>query len=247
MVMGMNDLLLRSVRIIGDGRLVDVSVVAGTVVAVGPGLEVPAAAEVSKTAGFSKTTAVIDLDGRWLMPGLWDGHVHFTQWARHRGRIDLSQATSAADAAATLRSHLASATAGVPVVGRGFQDALWPDALDPRFLSGTLIEAGDVPVIAVAHDLHCVWLNSAAAALVGAPHAGVLRERDAFAAEMALDVVMGEAESLVDDALAEASSRGVVGVRDLELADNVAAWIGRLANVGTMRCHNELYIWEVLY
>lgn len=226
----MNDLLLRRVRIIGDGRLVDVSVVSGKVAGVGPGLEVPAAGE------------VIDLDGRWLMPGLWDAHVHFTQWARHRGRIDLSGAVSAADAAATLRAHVGSrapvvghglaAPAGPAagaVVGRGFQDALWPDALDPGFLTGELIEAGGVPVIAISHDLHCVWLNAAAAALLGAPHAGVLREVDAFAAEIALDRVMGDAEALVDAAAAEAASRGVVGVRDLEFADNVESWSGRVA------------------
>src|SRR5680860_1708580 len=32
---------------------------------------------------------VIDLDGRWLMPGLVDHHVHFTMWAKHRGRVSV--------------------------------------------------------------------------------------------------------------------------------------------------------------
>jgi len=92
-----------------------------------------------------------------------------------------------------------------------------------------LLERGGVPVVAISHDLHCVWLNAAAAALLGAPHAGVLREHDAFAAEIALDEVTGDAEALVAAAARAAAARGLVGIRDLEFADNVETWSGRVA------------------
>jgi dihydroorotase-like cyclic amidohydrolase len=42
----------------------------------------------------------IEADGRWLVPGLWDQHVHFSQWAMNRMRVDLAPATSADSAAA---------------------------------------------------------------------------------------------------------------------------------------------------
>ena len=210
----MTTVLLRGARIVGDGREVDVAIVDGRVAAGGNAQETPPGGD------------VIDLGGRWLMPGLWDAHVHFTQWSRHLGRVDLSGARSAAQAAATLLAHLpgsgGDASQG-PVVGRGFQDALWPDAPTAELLRASS------PVVALSHDLHCVWLNDAAARLLGAPSAGLLREADAFAAEMALDRAMGGVEDLVDMAAAGAASLGVVGIRDLELADNVPDWQHRLA------------------
>jgi predicted amidohydrolase YtcJ len=204
----MTSLVLRRARLLGEGRETDVAIVEGRVAALGEGL-------LSLPGGED-----IDLDGRWLMPGLWDAHVHFTQWARHLGRVDLSRALSAADAAVTLLSHVGSGES--PVVGRGFQDALWPDVLTAELL------ASPAPVVAISHDLHCVWLNDAGARLVGASSAGVLREADAFAAEIALDVALGEAEHLAEAAAAAASARGLVGIRDLEFADNVPAWVGRI-------------------
>jgi len=203
-------LVLRRARVIGDGRLIDVAIRDGHVTAVGRALEVP------------RLTAELNLDGRWVMPGLWDAHVHFAQWSRQAGRIDLSAASTAADAAATLLAHVDGA--GI-VVGRGFQDALWPDSPLASHLDVT-----SVPVVAVSHDLHCVWLNEAAAGVLDAPHAGVLREAEAFAAEVALDAVMGDGEPSVAAAAAAATARGIVGIRDLEFADNVAAWTARVGN-----------------
>ena len=218
----MTSLVLRRARIIGDGRLIDVAIHGGRVSAVGRALEV------------AHDCAHIDLDGRWIMPGLWDAHAHFTQWSRQAGRVDLHGAQSAVEAAATL---LARVDGPGLVVGRGFQDALWPDQLTADALA-----AGGAPVVAVSHDLHCVWLNEAAASVLGAPHAGVLREAEAFAAEVALDRVMGGGERLVAAAVAAATARGIVGVRDLEFDDNVARWGERAA-----RGHDSLRIEACIY
>ena len=168
----------------------------------------------------------LDLDGRWLMPGLWDAHVHFTQWARQSGRIDVSAARSAAEAVALL---VAAARTATLVVGRGFQDALWPDAPTAEALD--LAFAGRA-VVVVSHDLHSVWLNTAAAARFGAPAAGLIRESAAFAVEIALDSAASPAEDrlLLEAAARTAAARGVVGIRDLEMADNVASWAARVGD-----------------
>ena len=61
-------LLLRRARLVGAGdELVDVLVREGRVAALAPRVEADAATE------------VIDLDGRFVHPGLWDGHVHSGQ------------------------------------------------------------------------------------------------------------------------------------------------------------------------
>jgi predicted amidohydrolase YtcJ len=183
----------------------------------------------------------LDLDGRWLMPGMWDAHAHFTQWARSRRRIDVSAARSAAEGVSLLLagsgagSHAGSgavvATAlspGSTVVGRGFQDALWPDAPTAEALD---LAFPGLAVVVISHDLHSVWLSSAAAARFGAPHAGLVREDAAFAVQIALEDSASAAEDvqLVHDAARAAAARGVVGIRDLEMADNVASWTARVA------------------
>src|SRR5690606_10320703 len=101
----------------------------------------------------------VDLDGRWVIPGLWDHHVHFGAWAMVSRRVDVSAARSAAEAAAIVRAAVAAEPPheGAVVIGHGFRDGLWPDAPAPA-----LLEVGDVPVVLVSADVHCTWANRAA-------------------------------------------------------------------------------------
>ena len=216
--------MLRRVRVIGDGRLVDIAIDRGHVTAVGRALDpVPGAAQ-------------IDLDGRWVMPGLWDAHVHFTQWARFLARIDVSGTASAAEVVERL---VAAAPAGDLIVGRGFQDALWPDAPTAQALD---LAFPGRSVVVVSHDLHSVWLNTAAAGRFGAPSAGLVREAEAFAVQVALGSAATDDRELVRAAAQSAASRGVVGIRELEMADNVAVWQGRvLDGLRTLRVNAGIY------
>ena len=84
--------LLRAATL--DGVRTDVRVEDGTITAIGPDLAAPRGAE------------VVDLDGRVLLPGLWDAHVHFDQWTLGRRRLDVGPATSAAETAALVAQRL---------------------------------------------------------------------------------------------------------------------------------------------
>src|SRR5690625_2867676 len=66
---------------------------------------------------------VVAAEGRYLLPGLWDEHTHMVQWALAMSRLDLSQATSAADALDLVAA--ARPADGGPLVGYGFRDATW--------------------------------------------------------------------------------------------------------------------------
>lgn len=164
---------------------------------------------------------VISAEGRWIIPGLYDGHVHATQYAIDRSRIDLSTATSAA---ATAQLVSAAAERGTPAVGSRFRDALWPDVpttqlLDERF--------GDHPVVLISGDLHCGWANRAGWALLGVTDVpeGVLREKpwmDALGRMPAPPVERSDVA--LDAALRQAAGRGLVGLRDFEFADNLTSW-----------------------
>lgn len=200
--------------LIGDGRVgdrrVDVRIEHGLI------------AEVGKHLG----TPDIDLAGRWLIPGLWDHHVHFTQWTLTSQRIDLSSAASAVQAAELLRGADGSADI---VIGANFRDGLWPDAPSRAVLDGA---TGAVPAVLVSGDLHCVWLNSAALARFGHPEhpTGLLVEEDAFAVERQIaELPEQTVDSWARQAAAAAAARGVVGIVDYEMAWNREHWQRRIA------------------
>lgn len=236
------DLVLASVRQPGDGTCFDVHLCGGAVSAIIPSRQdapaVPAA------------TRVVDLDGRYVIPGLWDEHVHMTQWALASNRLDLSAAGSAREAAAVVGSHLAGTAAaeslvagavtgvgggiGVPgpvqtLVGVGFRDAVWPDLPSLALLDS--VTRGR-PAALISHDLHSVWLNSAAAQRYGVPvdSDGLLREDPAFA----LTGQLGQLPDTVVDpwvrqAGRAAAARGVVGIVDFEMTWNRDAWLRRIS------------------
>jgi predicted amidohydrolase YtcJ len=211
--------LLRSARLVGTpGEPVSLLVEDGIITAVGEGLE-------------SSAARTVDLDGRWVSPGLWDSHVHMGQWALMRQRLDLSSATSAAAAAALVAGRLLSMppAAGQPLIGYGFQDGLWPDAPTRELLDAV---GPDVPVVLVSKDLHAAWLNTRALALHGhADHpTGVLREQAAFEVNARISLVPDEhLDGWVGEAVDAAAARGVVGIVDLEMTLSLDRWARRVA------------------
>ncbi len=172
---------------------------------------------------------VIDGRGAWVLPGLWDHHVHMVQWALAAERVPLRDVTSAVDAAQKM-SH-APVQADGRRVGSGYRDVLWADA--PEL---TLLDAAtkDVPTYLINADVHSVWLNSAALRREGfseeeAPD-GVLREADAFEISRRLNAAdPAVADVAVLQAARRAAARGVVGLVDFDMAWNADAWARRTA------------------
>lgn len=178
------------------------------------------------------TAEEVHLDGRWLVPGLWDNHVHFSQWAMVQQRLDVSSAESARETAdvvaAAVRASAPTASVG-PLIGFGFRDGLWPDAPGLALLDEA---AGTIPVVLVSADLHAVWLNSAALALYGrgGHPTGLFREDEAFEITRLINTVPDPIlDSWADDAARKAAARGVVGIIDLEMQWNLETWTRRIA------------------
>lgn len=213
-------LILAGVRLPGAVAALDVHVEAGVVRAIAPTGALPA------TSGAER----LDLDGRWIVPGLWDRHVHMAQWAMAARRIDLADVSSAADAAELVAASVRAGAA--EVIGMGYRDGLWPDRQRIDLFDAV---AGDVPVVLVSGDLHSCWVNTAAARRHGlleqAGASGVLREGDCFRLVRELDDVADDAlDAWVADAAAAAASRGVVGIVDYEMRWNRDDWVRRVAH-----------------
>lgn len=171
---------------------------------------------------------VLDGGGGWLLPGLWDHHVHMNQWARLAHRVPLGRARSAVEAAALIGAEEPGDDG--TRVGTGFRDGLWADAPSLAVLDRA---TGGIPSYLLSADLHSVWLNSAALARAGhAGHpTGLLREDEAFAVMRALDQVpVEQSDAWVSRAATDAAARGVVGIVDLDMEWNETAWARRVSN-----------------
>jgi predicted amidohydrolase YtcJ len=230
-------LFLHNARLPGSDDVVDLEVRDGVVRRIGyidPAERISAtvdggSAGVGSAGVGSAGVGSIDLAGRWVIPGLWDNHVHFSQWAQTARRLDVRGAASAVEAAALVGQRMAAVGAGEALVGYGFRDGLWHDAPNRELLDAV---SGDVPVVLVSGDLHCCWLNTAALTLHGftGHPTGLLREADCFAVQRAIDTVADAVmDAWADEAARAAAARGVVGIVDLEMTWNLGHWMRRIA------------------
>ncbi|PPI55234.1 hypothetical protein [Rathayibacter toxicus] len=89
------DCLLGGARLLGATRTTSVLVRDGYI------------AVVDDDPRVAPEVEVRDRDGRWLLPGLWDEHVHFSQWAMMAPRLDVSTAQSASEAARAVQERAA--------------------------------------------------------------------------------------------------------------------------------------------
>ena len=183
-------------------------------------------ADIAPSGALPLRGRVWDGDGAWILPGLWDHHVHTVQWALAAQREDLSGTTSAVEAAA--RMARAAVLGDGRRVGTGFRDVRWTDRPDLTLLDE---HTGEVPTYLINADVHSVWLNSAAFRREGFAAAadGVLREEDAFEISRRLNAAdPAVADEAVLAASRRAASRGVVGLVDYDMAWNAEAWVRRL-------------------
>lgn len=212
---------VRAVRVAGPGREllptdepVDLVLAGGRIIDIAP------------TGNLRPTGPVIEGEGGWLLPGLWDHHVHALQWALAADRVPLGEVASARDAAAIMA--LAPVADGRRV-GSGFRDGLWPDAPSLVLLDDA---CGEVPTYLINADVHSVWMNAAAFRREGfAPVAsGVLVEEDAFEISRRLNAVEPDAADAAVERMARAAAaRGIVGMVDLDMTWNDEPWQRRAA------------------
>ena len=214
--------LVRGVRLVPVGRPappgpVDLRLREGVVQEVGAGL-VPRSDE-----------QVLEADGRWAVPGLWDAHVHLQTWARSLVRLDVSGTSSAEQVLAVVAEHLAGqADDGAPVIGYGQRTATWPRSPTVAELDAV---CGGRAVALVSGDGHSGWLSSRALERLGlAPRTGPVEEAEWFAAFARLDRLGPETggAAALGTALADAARLGVVGVTDVEWERGPFVWPSRV-------------------
>ncbi len=135
-----------------------VAIRGGKIVAVGSD------AEVGKLRAAG--TKVIDAQGRLVLPGFVDSHIHFLDGSFSLGRVNLEGAKDPADIQQRLREYAAQHPGAGWVLGRGWNYAMFGAVALPhkKYLDEIF---PDRPVFLEGYDGHTYWVNSKALALAG--------------------------------------------------------------------------------
>ncbi|HYG94658.1 MAG TPA: amidohydrolase family protein [Nocardioides sp.] len=184
-------------------------------------------AEVGERLQRRPGTEEHDAAGRWLVPGLWDAHVHLGQWTLSQQRLDTGRLRSVDEAVALVAATVAEQP-GKPVVAWGHRPATW--TTEPTVAALDAV-SGVTPVILIAGDGHHAWLNSAAQAALGiAVREDMVRENEWYAAyDRLFEITAGDGISpaAYRATLDRAAAMGVVGLVDLEFVGGYRAWRDR--------------------
>ena len=208
---------------------VDILVQGGRIVAIAPELPDPG-------------IPVVAAEGRWLLPGLWDHHVHLSQWARTLTWLDVSGTSSPSEVVSRVAAALTTSSEPV-LTGYGFRSAAW--SLQPTIAELDAV-SGDRPVVLISGDGHNGWLNSVALAMLGVPvRSGALDELDWFPVFARLEELPRDKavdEAAYREAVRRAGACGVVGITDMEFGRGYLDWPERaVRGIGGLRVRTATY------
>ena len=120
---------------------------------------------VGKTLDLQKykgpQTQVIDLDGRFVMPGFNDAHVHLADAGMKKLSVDLTGVKSLDELRERVAKKVEQSSAGEWIVGGGWDETLWPVKVPPTRWDLDEV-SGDHPVLLTRIDEHIGVANTRA-------------------------------------------------------------------------------------
>jgi predicted amidohydrolase YtcJ len=195
----------------------------------------------------------VNLDGRCVVPGLADAHVHFPTWSLAQRQVRLEAARSLDDAVALVAEAVPAVPAAAWLRGVGWRDGDWTEPPSRVALDRV---APDTPVALFSKDYHSLWLNGAALARADGPidvpggvverdehgePTGVLRENAAWTfRDRHTRPTVSEMVEASRAGLRIAASRGVTAIHDKD------GWLGAFEVFERLREGDELTlrVWQ---
>ncbi|YBV94673.1 amidohydrolase (plasmid) [Phyllobacteriaceae bacterium JZ32] len=222
----------------------------GIVVAVGSNDEV---------LGSGEHEALIDLGGRFMMPGFIDAHLHFAMGADYLNDVGVRDAKTMAEVLTRLAAYAEKFPDKKWIVGQEFSYG-YPD-LGPTGFHKSAFDAvvKDRPVYFRSGMAHAAWANSKALELAGItrstadPEGGII-ERDAdgeptgWLKESAMKLVeklippasRAEKRAAIEHALSVMASLGLTRVQSAGFDDDIFEILNELQEEGGLTCRISL-------
>ncbi|TPW74163.1 amidohydrolase [Schumannella soli] len=190
----------------------------------------------------------VDLDGRLLMPGFTDAHVHLVMMGTAIAQVNLDDARSLPEIQQRLRAARAADPDATILRGRGWLFDAVPDGRPTAAMIDEVV--GHVPVFLDANDYHSCWVNRAALEVLGItrdtpdPHGGeivrdaagdatglLLETAGTLHARTYLDAITTDADrdAAAERAIESYLAAGVTGVVDMMLDEYDLAALQRAA------------------
>lgn len=132
-------------------------------------------------------TRIVELNGKLVLPGLCDAHIHFYDWSLGLQEVALARVESQAAMMAAIADYAGKAEADGWIKGRGWNESRWGATDFPVAADLDAVTGPDQPAIMWRSDMHGAVVNSAALRLAGItastddPPGGVI-DRDASGA-----------------------------------------------------------------
>ncbi len=185
-----------------------------------------------KCREFPDPARLIDGKGRTLWPGLIDAHAHLLLLGQSRQQLQLTGLTSLEAVQDKLRVWAKSHPGDAWIVGRGWNQMLWPVKEFPQAADLDVI-VKDRPVVLERVDGHALWVNSTALERAGIDAASVAPPGGEIVVDASgtpTGILVDNAEALVTHlipspsrneiveayriAIREANSKGLTGVHE---------------------------------
>lgn len=173
-----------------------------------------------------------NLNGKVVIPGLIDAHLHFEWISRSLGSVDLYEVPTKADALDRIATFAEAHPDHEWILGRGWSQDLWAGG---QFPTATDLDAvtGNRPAYFSAKSGHAGWVNSAGMRLAGInaetpdPEGGqLIRDEQGNPTGALLETAM----ELVDDAMPQLTSE--------QLADHMKVAHDKMLSVGLTGFHD---------
>src|SRR5215472_14903208 len=177
-------------------------------------------------------TQIIDLGGRFVMPGFNDAHTHLASGGFEKLNVDLVGTKSLDEMKQRIAARAKAAASGEWITGRGWDHTLWAEQKTPVRQDIDVV-TGDHPAIFNRVDGHIAIANSAALKAAGTtaqtpdPHGGKIdRDEKGEPTGILRETAMGAVFSKIPPpsaaqrrraaelALSDAASHGVTSAQD---------------------------------
>ncbi len=208
----------------------------------------------------AKGTEVVDLRGRFVVPGLIDGHVHLLGGSLSLEQLRLDDAFTFGAVTGLVRSWATAHPDARWVTGEGWTYAAFPGGLPSRAQLDAVV--ADRPAWLVSYDGHTGWANSAALRLAGVtretkdpPGGAIVRdergEPTGALKESAMDLVERlvpkllphEKERALKKGIAQAAAWGLTGVHQAGIdAEELEILASALQAVPRLRVYVALHM-----